>query len=253
MHKWERRLADLAHFLDACGKTYFEPNLFRLNTNQFLTIARTVTFLIQKDKSSIPEFDNWYNEEILKRWSGDAIMTWAKDSRNKIEKEGDLELHSHLSVRLIYSYREEEDIAIQCERKELLGANIKRLINYAENKLPRGVADASVLKIERRWVANSLPTQELLKAFTYIYSRLRVAAVSLADHLGDALDESIPDATEFDDASTGNKHIEYVKFSDRRPSTIVAKRFQKHTNYEPPSWLKNLAKEKAIEVGEFSE
>jgi len=101
----ERRLKDLAHTLRNCEETYFEPEVFRMNTNHFLQTSRTVTFIIQKNKESIPLFDNWYGLHVLNAWASDKVMTWAKDSRNKIEKEGDLDLHSELSATLIFSAR----------------------------------------------------------------------------------------------------------------------------------------------------
>jgi hypothetical protein len=240
MHRWERRLADLAYLLGSCSSTYFEPDLFRLNTNQFLTTARTVTFLIQKDKALIPDFSHWYSEAVLKPWSGDPLMTWAKDSRNQIEKEGDLELHSQLSVRLIYSYLEEQDLVLTCSRPEVVGANVKRLIRFAEKRLPTGISDAAVLKIERRWVANSLPGHELLQTLIYIYSRIRSVAASLATHLGGELHHEIADPTDFDEVSTGDKLVRYIKFSDRHPSSMVTKRVYKDTQYQPPPWLQVL-------------
>jgi hypothetical protein len=36
-----------------CAATYFDHELFRLNTNQFLQTARTVTFLIQKNRERL--------------------------------------------------------------------------------------------------------------------------------------------------------------------------------------------------------
>lgn len=241
MHRWERRLADLAHLLGSCSSTYFEPDLFRLNINQFLTTARTVTFLIQKDKASIPDFSHWYSEAVLKPWSDDPLMTWAKDSRNQIEKEGDLELHSQLSVRLIYSYLEEQDLVLTCSQTEVVGANIKRLMRFAEKSLPTGISDAAVLKIERRWVANSLPHHELLQTLIYVYSRIRYAAASLATHLGGELHHEIADPTSFDEVSTGDKFVRYIKFSDRRQSSMVAKHVHKDSQYQPPTWLQVLS------------
>src|SRR5258706_14701498 len=124
MHKWERRLKDLAQLLTNCGSTYFDPELFRQNTNQFLQTARTVTFIIQKNKNSIPTFDDWYKNAVLTPWSSDAVMIWAKDSRNVIEKEGDLEMHSTLRLTLLSSYRESLDVVIPNSKAEILEANI---------------------------------------------------------------------------------------------------------------------------------
>ena len=183
MRPWERRLKDLARLLENCESTYFDPELFRMNTNQFLQTARTVTFIIQKNKASIPDFENWYQANVLDPWASDARMQWAKDSRNTIEKVGDLELHSSLSATLIIGYLEETDIHVDVGREELIGANIKRLIRFAEKKLPSGVSRDAVVKIERKWVANSLPEWELLTALAYVYGRAREVCQKLAKHL----------------------------------------------------------------------
>ena len=89
---WERRLKDLSFVLANCAQTYFDPELFRMHTNQFLQTARTVTFIIQKNKGGIPEFEAWYSSEVQENWRMDEVMLWARDARNKIEKVGDLEL-----------------------------------------------------------------------------------------------------------------------------------------------------------------
>src|SRR5258708_3398605 len=131
MRPWERRLKDLAQLLRNCEATYFDPDLFRMNTNHFLQTARTVTFIIQKNKDTIAGFQVWYNANVVAAWAADVLMTWAKDSRNKIEKEGDLDLHSSLAVTLLVSYREETDVSLTCTRSELVAANVQRLIRFA--------------------------------------------------------------------------------------------------------------------------
>lgn len=98
MTAWERRLKDLAQTLANCASTYFDPDAFRMNVNHFLQTSRTVTFIIQKDKAKIPNFIAWYDANVLKKWRGDVVMDWARDSRNIIEKEGDLDLNSTLAV-----------------------------------------------------------------------------------------------------------------------------------------------------------
>ncbi len=157
MRPWERRLKDLAQLLKNCETTYFDPELFRMNTNQFLQTARTVTFIIQKNKNIIPNYDNWYTKNVIKPWATDQLMTWAKNSRNLIEKEGDLELYSSLDVALIYSYDCNQDISLPCGHEELVNGNIQKLLRFARRELPQGIYDSAVVKIERRWVANSLP------------------------------------------------------------------------------------------------
>jgi hypothetical protein len=183
MQPWERRLADLAQTLANCTTSYFEPEPFRRNVNHFLTTSRTVTFLIQKGKAQIPDFDAWYSKHVLEPWSSDEVMTWAKEARNFVEKEGDLDINSKLTVSLFFSYLEETDIKIDVGRKELLGAGITKLIRFAQKSLPAHVASDSAIKIERRWVTASLPNWELLRALMYVYRRVLECCAELAAHL----------------------------------------------------------------------
>ena len=194
---WERRLKDLAHLLNSCASTYFEPELFRLNLNQFLQTARTVTFIIQKNKRDITEYDTWYPLNVIDKWKNDPLMTWAKNSRNTIEKQGDLEMYSDAKATLLFSYIEEQDIEV-ITKEQLLGINIKRLVRLAQKKLPSGTLDAAVIKSERRWVANTLKDFELLSALTIIYSRMYDCCKSLGLHLGASIDESITRPNDFD-------------------------------------------------------
>lgn len=211
MRQWERRLKDLAHLLGTCAQTYFDPDLFRMNVNQFLQTSRTVTFIIQKHKAEIPNFDSWYATNIEAPWRIDPLMLWAKNSRNIIEKQGDLELHSSLKTTLLFSYLQEEDISIECGRQELAGANVKRLIRFARSKLPTGVADAAAVKIERRWVAASLSNWELLHALGTVYGEAFRCCSLLAEQLGDQIDEGVPRPAHFAQVREEARQVRYVK------------------------------------------
>lgn len=240
MQRWERRLSDAAHALTNCGETYFEPDLFRRNVNQFLTTIRTVTFLIAKDKANIPDYDKWLSSAIGKYWSGDEVMLWAKESRNYIEKEGDLELFSSLSVALVYSYFAENDESIEIGRSELLGGGIKKLMRLAEAELPHGVREAAAVKIERRWVANTLPNHELLQSMIYVYSRYRQACVDLAHYLGAISSPTIPTAESIGEGEVHQRRVSYVKFSDKASYSKLTHRVEIDRTVTPPNWLKNI-------------
>lgn len=212
MKKWERRLGDLAYQLQNVIKTYFDPELFRRNVNQFLTISRTVTFLIQKNKSEIKDFDNWYRG-MLSGWTGDDVMTWARDARNFIEKEGDLEINSLLRATLIFSYVAEEDVTVDINQPFLVYATTQKLIRLARQRLPTGVSDAASVKIERRWVTTSLPNWELLHALIHVYARIYEGCVSLANHLGHKLPQEIQRPSLFENNRNDLGQTSYVKLN----------------------------------------
>ncbi|MBS0405573.1 MAG: hypothetical protein JSS17_04345 [Proteobacteria bacterium] len=244
MRRWEKRLSDVAQLLRQCAATYFEPDRFRLNCNQFLTTSRTVNFLIQKDKALIPDFNAWYAAHVIELWAGDKVMAWGRDSRNHIEKVGDLDLESELAVTLIFTHDEDQDISILCGRHELIGATVRHLLRYAEKNLPTGVSDSSVLRIRRRWVANTLPGRELLGALTYIYGRQRALAVSLASYLGHSLPCEIPEVNDIREVREQERQVRYVKFRDRKPSRMANHVVRRMPDYSPPQWLQELAGER---------
>lgn len=230
--------------LEACGASYFDPEFFRINSNHFLTAARTVSFLFQKDKASINNFESWHQANIVNPWQADIIMKWSIASRNTIEKEGDLDLNSTVNATLIFSYIEEQDRSISLDRQTYLGASIKRLIRFARAKLPSGVSDVAVIRVDRRWVANTLPDIELLQAFRYIYTRMHEACASLAKHLSTNLEPSIPDPTSFDEVSTGSRGTHYIPLNSSLVRTVVAHRQVIDKQFVAPPWLKQLQEER---------
>ena len=217
---WERRLKDLAHVLTSCTQTYFDPELFRLNLNQFLTTSRTVTFIIQKNKKEITGYESWYKQNVVEQWRDDQLMAWAKDSRNVIEKEGDLEMFSEAKATLIFSYIEEQDIAIST-KNELLGIGVKKLVRLAQKKFPSAVSDSAVIKSERRWVANTLEDFELLHALNIIYSRMYECCKSLGDLLGNPIGDDITTPSSFDSLRNEKRHVTYLKLNDYSTGKVV--------------------------------
>lgn len=235
MQKWQRRLKDLSICLNNCFETYFDPELFRLNLNQFLQTQRTVTFLIQKEKANIPEFDAWYNN-FTASWHSDEIMTWAKNSRNIVEKQGDLEIYSTITVSLIFSYFEKEDIDLVVEKPSLLAYNIKKLTRFALKKLPSHLLDSSAIRITRKWISSNLPKYELLQAMQYVYARLYECCKSLDLHLSISPTETkAPPLQDFQNESRFIEQIGYLKLRDLHFYRIRNKRIPLDPNFTPPT------------------
>jgi hypothetical protein len=237
---WERRLKDLSKLLHNCSSSYFDPDLFRMNTNQFLQTSRTITFIIQKNKSCIPNYQSWYEENVLNRWKEDEVMQWAKNSRNTIEKVGDLEMFSSLTTTLLFSYLEEEDIEIKCGRNELVGYGTKKLIRFAQKNMPTGVSDAAAVKIERKWVVTSLSSWELLHALSYVYTRVYECCQLLGEHIQSPIDSKIPDKGSSDLSRERARMIQYVKLRGFETHHITSKSIRVDPGIELPEHLQKV-------------
>lgn len=224
MKPWEKRLHDLSHLVRQCHATYMEPELFRLNVNQFLQTSRTVTFIIQKHKESIPDFPRWYGLHVLEPWKSNELMEWAKDARNTVEKEGDLDLNSSVSATLFYGYLENTDLKLAVGDPRLLHMSVKRLIRLARASLPSGVSRNAAVQVERRWVADSLPSYELLTAVCAIYRNVHHACAALAHHLGSTLPEVIPDPSGLEQLARESRHTKIFKLSSSGSYSLTSTR-----------------------------
>lgn len=169
---WARRLMDARQSLINAAATYFDPDLFRQNINNAILASRTVTFLMQKEKKSKEGFEEYYLDNVRAPLEDDRIMNWLVDARNTIEKKCDLEVNSYWRAYHIHSYFEVGP-EIRAQSRGDLFLKLPALKKVVVNNFPRGVAIDSIVAVDRKWVANSLPEFELIDAVSYGYETLR--------------------------------------------------------------------------------
>ena len=58
----EKRWFDSWNLWISCAKNYYDPESFRLNLNNCIQTLRTITWILQKNKSDIPGFNEWYGK-----------------------------------------------------------------------------------------------------------------------------------------------------------------------------------------------
>ncbi len=81
---------------------------FRYEFNAFLSAARSVTFLLQKEMKTVLGFDQWWDDRI-KEMNEDSAMKFFRDLRNFSQKEGRISMVGTMSRdgsgRSFWSYR----------------------------------------------------------------------------------------------------------------------------------------------------
>lgn len=161
----EKRWIDSWNLWIDCAKAYCNPESFRLNLNNCIQTLRTITWILQKSKSDIPGFNEWY-----KKWQSqmrsDQILKWSHDSRNRIVKEGDLILFSKAKIAIVTSWFEPSSIEIEIppftKTSDFVRAISERI------SIKPSYLDA-ILRVERKWVDSELPKTELLEALAYTF------------------------------------------------------------------------------------
>lgn len=155
-----RRLKQVSTLWHQAEVTYFDPTKFRVALQNCITTARTVTFIVQNHKSAIPGFDEWY-KTYTDRFASDAVMRWAVNARNKIEKQGDLETLSQVRAELVAAYAHNPSTlwlpAINATPEQIR-------LSIPAKLLDKHVVSTGILAIERRWVDAELPEYEICEA-----------------------------------------------------------------------------------------
>lgn len=177
-----KRLHDMRAAWNIAAENYFDPEQFRRNLQNCLMTSRTVTFILQAQKAQIRDFDNWYGD-YQEKWKSDAIMRWAVDSRNKIEKQGDLATNSQVKLSIVASHVGGPET--EWSDAPLFYPTIRFWMGLPERflKIPQ-VFDHGTLVVARRWVADSLPDYEVLEALSYVYKQLSILLQDCEKHLG---------------------------------------------------------------------
>jgi hypothetical protein len=164
-----QRLEDLHRQWHQAEQAYFDPEAFRVAIQTAILTSRTVSFILQSNKSVVPDFENWY-AVWQERFRTDPLMRWMVEARNLIEKQGDLESYSWIRAEIVASYLKGGPIL---EVPALLAdAPLKLLKSIPENELGAHVKKDGFLRIQRKWIENALPDYELLDAVAIAYGNL---------------------------------------------------------------------------------
>jgi hypothetical protein len=171
----DQRLADAHRLWHQAEAAYFDPDAFRVAVQNAIQILRTVTFILQKHKAAVPGFEQWYGVkdqpgEWQKRLTADPLMRWMVDARNKIEKQSDLESHSMVRAEIVASYLEEgPHIEVPAHLFDSVKTLLHKIPNTASGEYIRR---HGLLRIQRRWVENTLTDHELLDAVAIAYGKI---------------------------------------------------------------------------------
>jgi hypothetical protein len=162
-----RRLMDCHVHWHSAADSYMEPEAFRLNLNALVQDLRNVTWLLQRQKHELQDFDQWYPA-----WqdsaSDDPVMQWIVSARNRVVHLADLEMHSHALVRLSRGWGDDE---VEHDLKLPPRYSADQIMSVFLSSMPRSVT-SGVMTVERRWVYRELPGVELLDATARAYDRL---------------------------------------------------------------------------------
>lgn len=164
-----KRLQQAHQLWHQTQEKYADPDGFCVNLNAAIQALRSVTFVLQKEKERVPNFEPWY-EEWRERMKQDPAMRWLVEARNQVEKEGDLRTHSIALVSVLAGW--DGPVVLAAKEVDPLMPVPALLAHTAELELPPEVRKDGVLIVERMWVVREVPDRELLDLLAHCYGIL---------------------------------------------------------------------------------
>lgn len=173
------RLFEMHHWWHEMAGWYHEPEPLRYRIGAYIQAARSVTFMLQKERAAFKDFD-WYDTWVEKA-KADPILRWLNDTRVDFVHRKSLEPFSTLEMRCIENPRQIFDdddghpLVVQadpfrCTHYYLQGPNTDHSHEF-----------------ERHWSLDGLEGRELLDACADVYDRLDRLVEEAHDRAGATL------------------------------------------------------------------
>lgn len=164
-----RRLEQSHLMWHQCLEAYHDADPFQANLNATIEALRSVTFMLQSEKSAIADFDVWY-EGWRTKMKADSALAWLQNARTTVVHKADLETTSS-AVATVHNNLTQATTT--CELPPFLP--LAMACTAVADSLPEPFSSNPkdlVLSLERRWSVNNLPEWELLDALAHSYEFL---------------------------------------------------------------------------------
>ena len=101
MSNTEKKLQEATYFLKRMLETHNIPFEFECNLQAFISFARSITFVMQKEHSKKQDFSKWYDEK-QEEMKGDEMLNFFNEARITIIHKKPLDVGSIANIKHIF-------------------------------------------------------------------------------------------------------------------------------------------------------
>lgn len=153
---------------------YHMPRLFLTDLNASVQALRNITWKLQHEKSRIPDFARWYEEEQV-AMRNDPLLVRFRDSRNTVVKQSGLEARSSFRSGLFRGRRMKLAVGLNLPLMTASADELARLraSSFAAHILGSDrSAIGEQLGVERTWIVEELGESEVVSLCTSVRNKL---------------------------------------------------------------------------------
>ncbi len=176
LERVHRRLQEAHRLWHQAADHYFDPDAFASYLNSAVQSLRNLTFILQANKSKIPDFDTWYGP-WQERFKSDSVMKWLRDARTQVVHQDDLATTSTARCKVLTGWHEPP--VFETELSPMVPTRALAELIATKTDLSEEVRQVGVVVVDRRWVEKNLPDHEMLTALGHCYALL----AATIDHL----------------------------------------------------------------------
>ncbi|MGH2946050.1 MAG: hypothetical protein ACRDPC_07300 [Solirubrobacteraceae bacterium] len=164
---------------------YDDPEGFVTKLNALIEALRNVTFVLQKELGNLSDQrEDWY-PAWQDRLKSDARLKWLIEARNLVVHQGGLETHSKARAQIVGELFEGRAVDVGISPVAPAHAVVRELMLSA---LDDRVRREGTLVIERRWVVDEFPNDELLELLAHCFAVLSELVADGHEELGTSME-----------------------------------------------------------------
>lgn len=165
------KLNEAKYFLDRLSDLRAERDPFRYNLSAFLASARSVTWMMQKEYSTVDGFREWY-EQKQAIMHADTEMKFLDDQRDKTVHMETLHPRAHVSLSIHDAVRITDSVTIV-----LTHADGSREVRESPPSPPPPVEKPEPAEVDWRWYFERFPERDIVHLCREYWQKLEAIVV----------------------------------------------------------------------------
>jgi len=149
------KLLEATYFLECMKKTQSDRDAFKYNLSAFLSAARSITLIMQKEFDKVSGFKEWYAEK-RDQMRKDQIMNLLNDKRTMTIHQQSVRPHAHVNISLMAQSVCIPSISIRVIRAD---GTFKR---RESEPMPLPKPAKAEVTTEWRWYFHELPEKDVI-------------------------------------------------------------------------------------------
>lgn len=160
------KLLEARYFLDRMVENQAERNAFKYNLSAFLSAARSVTLIMQKEFVGVPRFADWYIDQQDKM-RADDMMKVLKDKRDVTIHEQPVDLHACVEVSITEHITVTDSVSVTIIRAD---GTVEQRNSMPPSPPPAPTKTESTVKW--RWFFDEVPDTDVITVCKEYISKL---------------------------------------------------------------------------------